>query len=86
MINVEELYTNKEFNHFLQYTAHKNIPLYTGFEDFEDFKQDVFVEISESGCSSFHDCKVAAWRVRDRMIKRFYDEPPSVLWEDNHIL
>lgn len=93
---IDELYNDDGFNNFLVYTANKNM------FGFDDYKQDVFLEIMESNAKSNKEYKKAAWRVRDRNKKREIDnktisldafgdifsneERSSVLWEDTHIL
>lgn len=95
-MSIDELYADNAFNDFLVYTANKNLL------EFDDYKQDVFLEIIESGADCERLYKRAAWRVRDRNKKKeiknktisvdafgdafLSDELDSVLWEDNHTI
>jgi hypothetical protein len=91
VINIESLYEDLEYNNYLVRLAGKNLL------PFDDFRQEVFLHLIESG----GDPKKAAGRIAKRMQRedkkhRAYSfddnrdsddtEYNSVLWEDRHVL
>ena len=63
-MNIEELYTDDEFDDYLVFLAGKN------YIEFDDFKQDVFLEmIDGERCSTIADAKRIARRVKERTKK-----------------
>ena len=86
MIDVEMLYTNEKFMKFLNTAINVNIQYFGDISERQDYINDVFLEIMECECDTFHECKKATWRVLERERRRLKAMPTSVLWEDNHIL
>ena len=95
MLDIEELYENRQFEEYLSKIASKNLL------DFDDYRQAVFTEILQLQCNTAQECKRSAWRVRERMKtydmrERHYsfnehwdsdeDDYASVLWEDRHVI
>lgn len=98
MVNIEALYSDKEFTDFVVYNAQKNLL------EYDDLHQSCMLEILDSEAKTIQDCKRAVWRVVKRMKKydikhRGYsyidgydlgpdetEDPKSVLWEDNHMV
>jgi len=92
---LENLYEDDYFNRYLVMLANKNML------EFDDFKQDVFLDITETSCGNKHKCELIADKIAKR-IKRYnikhysysldenrdsYSEDSiSPLWEDNNIL
>jgi len=64
MFDITELYYNEQFNNLLVLMANKKQII-----DFDDFRQDVFLEIIDNGCKSMKACKTVA----NRIAKRYYD-------------
>jgi hypothetical protein len=60
-MNIEELYEDSQFNNLLVMMANEK-----RIVDFDDFRQDVFVEIIDSSASNMRQYKKAAWRVASR--------------------
>ena len=60
-MNITELYCNDSFDNLLVIIANQR-----RIKDFDDFRQDVFLEIIESNYSTMQECKRAARRVGQR--------------------
>ena len=66
MFSIEALYTDKKFNDLLKMLARKK----SLTEDFEDLRQEVFVELCEYECQS----RKAADGIAQRVTQRLYRE------------
>lgn len=61
MFDITELYYNDNFNNLLIINANRK-KIY----NFDDFKQDVFLEIIDTNCKTMKACKTVANRVAKR--------------------
>lgn len=84
MINVEDLYYDKDFNSFLKAAISRNIAYFNPVSNREDYIQDIYSEIIERGCNTIDDCKRAAWHVLNDERRNMKNQVSSMLWEDNH--
>ncbi len=60
-MNIEQLYEDEAFNNLLVIMSNEK-----RIVDFDDFRQDVFLEIIDSKAKNMKAYKRAAWRVADR--------------------
>ena len=78
MFSIEALYTNKRFNNLLKMLAKKK----TLMDDYEDFKQSVFVDICEYECKTRVNAEKCAQKVAQKMYRErellFDDEGNSL--------
>jgi len=97
MFTVEELYTNDEYIDFLIVLTRKRM-----IDEFDDFRQDVFLYMLEDGASTFSmkNAKLIADKVAQRTKRKqirsahyslidnidYDDDYASVLWEDRNIV
>lgn len=68
-MNINELYKNTEFNNLLSSLANKK-----SIVDFDDFRQDVFLEILDDGRLTDKDFKASANRVAKRYYKSQFED------------
>ena len=68
-MNTTELYCDDKFDDILVWLANKK-----RIADFDDFKQDVFLDIINSGYTKMADFKKSA----NRVASRYYDTDPGV--------
>lgn len=95
MLSIEALYEEEEYNDYLVMLASKNLI------EFDDFKQDVFVNILEEEDVNRKKCMLIADKIAKRTKRKnmrdyaysldeerdsYPEDAPSVLWEDNHVI
>ena len=79
-MEIVELYEDDRFNTFLEMVAEKN-----KIREFDDFKQDVFLDIIERGYTTPAECKRAARKIGMRYYRAAkYDDIMYYAREDDN--
>ena len=68
-MNIETLYENEQFNNLLEVIASRN-KIY----EFDDYKQDVFMEILDNNCKNMKACT----RVANKIALRHYRQNQNI--------
>ena len=68
-MDIVNLYSDEKFNNLLDMIAAKN-----KIKDFDDFRQDVFLEILDTDCKTEKSCLSAARRVGMRYYRSAFQE------------
>jgi len=63
------LYCDKKFNNLLDIIAAKE-----KIQDFDDFRQDVFLDIIETNAKSYEDFKKCAWKIGLRYYRSAFED------------